>query len=147
MSRPQTLKEATVVAVAGHKTFGNAIDEFIDEFYLDHPNKKMQQRRIDDAPDVTGDPLQDAWLGAVGEHLARRWDLDVPAWTRRPEHFALDRPKFIPDSRALHPILLAESPAAFRSRMLFTFAEPLQRARFPGDLKCDNMTPHSRTEP
>jgi hypothetical protein len=25
----------------------------------------------------------------------------------------------------------AESPSAFRSRMIFTFVEPLQRARFP----------------
>jgi hypothetical protein len=27
--------------------------------------------------------------------------------------------------------LICESPAAFRSRMIFTFAEPLRRARFP----------------
>lgn len=145
MSRPQTLKEVATVAMSGLKTFGNAIDEFIDEFYLDHPNKRMQQRRIDEAPATTGDSLQDAWLGAVGEHLARRWALNVPAWTRRPEHYAVRRPIFIPDSRALRPVLLAESPAAFRSRMLFTFAEPLQRARFPRDPGSEKMPPHSRT--
>jgi hypothetical protein len=27
--------------------------------------------------------------------------------------------------------LICESPGAFRSRMIFTFAEPLRRARFP----------------
>jgi hypothetical protein len=46
---PQTLKEASAMAVAGLKTFGNAIDEFIDE-YLDHPSKKMQQRSSRSAP-------------------------------------------------------------------------------------------------
>jgi hypothetical protein len=131
MSRPLTLKDVAAAAISGEKTFGDAMDEFVDTFYGDHSNKPMQQRRIADAPAAMGDPSQDAWLGAVGEHLARRWGLDVPPWTRRPQHYALDRPKFIPDSRALRSVLLVESPTAFRSRMIFTFVEPLQRARFP----------------
>jgi hypothetical protein len=135
MSRPLTLKDVAAAAIAGEKTFGDAMDEFVDTFYIDHPNKTMQQRRIADAPVATGDPSQDAWLGAVGEHLARRWGLEVPAWTRRPQHYALDRPKFIPDSRALRSVLLVESPTAFRSRLIFTFAEPLQRARFPREAR------------
>jgi hypothetical protein len=55
----------------------------------------------------------------------------VPAWTQRPEHFALERPVFHPDSRALRGVLIVESPPAFRSRLIFTRVEPLDRARFP----------------
>jgi hypothetical protein len=82
-----------------------------------------------------GNPSQDAWIAAIAEHLARRWGLAVPPWTRRPEHYALSRPKFVPDSLALRSVLLAESPAPFRSRLIFTFFEPLQRARFPREAR------------
>ena len=133
MSRPQNLREVASATIAGTKSFGNAIDEFIDTFYLDHPDKARQQRRLNEPPVIVGDPFIDAWIGAVGEHLARRWNLDVPAWTRRPEHYQLSRPAFVPDSKALRGTLIAESPPAFRARMIFTFVEPLQRARFPRD--------------
>ncbi len=70
-------------------------------------------------------------MAAVGEHLARRWGLQVPAWTSRPEGYALTELIFVPPSAALHDVLIAENPQAFRSRSIYTFAEPLQRARFP----------------
>jgi len=135
MSRPQSLSEVSSVVIAGTKPFAHAIDEFLDTFYLDHPDKLRQQRRIDDAPAIVGDTFVDSWIGAVGEHLARRWDLAVPAWTRRPAHYALSLPRFVPGSKALRRTLLLESPPAFRSRLLFTFVEPLQRARFPREVK------------
>lgn len=134
MSRPQNFREVVAVTIAGTKSFANAIDEFVDTFYLDHPDKIRQQRRLDELPAFVGDPFIDAWIGAVGEHLARRWNLEVPAWTRRPEHNRLTRPTFVPDSKALRGTLMTESPPAFRSRMIFTFVEPLQRARFPRDV-------------
>jgi hypothetical protein len=131
MSRPQTLDEVARIARAHPSDFAIALDELVDEFYLDHPDKAAQQRRLDPIPDAVGDPLIDAWIGAVGEHLAQRWGLRVPPWTQRPEHVALETPVFHPDSRALRGILLVESPPAFRSRLLFTRVEPLARARFP----------------
>ncbi len=131
MSRPQTLVEVAEVARARASDFAIALDEFVDEFYLDHPNKAAQQRRLDPVPETVGVPLIDAWIGAAGEHLAHRWGLHVPAWTQRPQHFALEEPAFLPDSRALRGVLIVESPPAFRSRLLFTRAEPLGRARFP----------------
>jgi hypothetical protein len=131
VSRPATLKQAVVMALAGSKSFGDAVDEFVDAFYLDHGRGERQQAMIDEAPPLTGEPAKDAWIGAVGEHLAGRWGLKIPAWSRRPGHYRLGLPKFIPETVALRPTLLSESPAAFRSRMIFTFAEPLQRARFP----------------
>jgi hypothetical protein len=118
-----------------HACWGKAVrvrvDEFLDDFYLSHPDKARQQPRIDEAPDPIGKAADDAWLGAVGEHLANRWGLLVPSWTMRQQHFALTEPLFVPNTRALKPMLLAESPPAFRSRNIFTVAEPLQRARFP----------------
>jgi hypothetical protein len=134
MSRPQTLAEVARIARAQRTDFAMALDEFADEFYLDHPDKSAQQQRIDVVPEIVGDAVIDAWIGAVGEHLAQRWELRVPAWTQRPEHFALEDPVFIPDSRPLRGVLIVESPPAFRSRLLFTRIEPLARARFPMDV-------------
>jgi hypothetical protein len=131
MARPQTLAEVAEIARAKPPDFAMALDEFVDEFYLDHPDKAAQQRRLDPIPEPVGDACVDAWIGAAGEHLAQRWGLRVPAWTRRSAHFALQAPVFMPDSRALRGVLIVESPPAFRSRLLFTRAEPLARARFP----------------
>jgi len=131
VSRPQNLAEVVSIARKDGSDFAMALDEFLDEFYLDHPNKEAQQRRLDPIPEPVGDPLIDAWIGATGEHLAQRWGLRVPAWCYRPEHNALQDPQFYPPSRALRGVLIVESPPAFRSRLLFTRVEPLARARFP----------------
>lgn len=131
MLRPQTLADVARIAKESPPEVYTALNEFADEFYLDHPEKQAQQGRIDPIPEPVGEPLIDALIGAVGEHLAQRWGLSVPDWTRRPVHFALEEPHFLPDSRALRGALIVESPPAFRSRLLFTGAEPLDRARFP----------------
>ena len=134
MRRPQTLAEVSRIARDDPSEFGLALREFLDEFYLDHPDKDAQAHRIAEAATITGDPFTDAWIGAAGEHLARRWGLEVPLWTRRPEHDRLTRPRFVPDAAALRGMLLVMSPPAFRARLLFTVAEPLTRARFPRDV-------------
>lgn len=135
MARPPTLSEVARIAASDREAFADAHDGFLDAFYLDHPDKACQQARIDPEPAIVGDRFVDAWIGAVGEHLALRWDLTVPDWTRREEHFALTLPRFVPDTRALRGTLLLMSPPAFRSRMLFTHVEPLKRARFPRDVE------------
>jgi hypothetical protein len=73
---------------------------------------------------------QDAYLGAMAEHLARRWGLAVPGWVDEPRRF-LDRPYFVDNLQLMKPVLLRDSPIAFRRRLIFTEAEPLRRARFP----------------
>jgi hypothetical protein len=60
--------------------------------------------------------------------------LKVPDWTLRSFHFALQQPIFLPANPALRGIVIVESPPAFRSRLIFTRAEPLARARFPADV-------------
>jgi hypothetical protein len=106
MARPQALSEVAQISRAQAADFAMALNEFTDEFYLDHPDKAAQQQRIDPVPELVGD----ARIGAAGEHLAQRWGLRVPAWTQRPQHFALDAPVFMPDSRALRGVLIVESP-------------------------------------
>jgi hypothetical protein len=129
--RPQTLADVAEIARQNSSEFPMALDEFVDEFYLDHPDKMAQQRRLDVIPSSVANPLIDAWIGAAGEHLAQRWGLRVPNWTQRDIHFALQDPVFLPPDVALRGIVIVESPPAFRSRLIFTRAEPLARARFP----------------
>jgi len=82
-------------------------------------------------PPRLADACDHAMLGAVGEHLARRCDLPaVPAWTDDPSRF-LHEPYFTTPIEKLKAMLLAQSPLAFRRRMIFTEAEPLRRARMP----------------
>jgi hypothetical protein len=105
---------------------------FLDEFYGDRA-LEMRRARIEEDPGVTGDPKLDALIGAIGEHLCHRWNLgDPPVWTQDPARFRLAKPWFLGPER-MKGFLLAESPSAYRRRLIFTEAEPLRRARMPRD--------------
>jgi hypothetical protein len=108
--------------------FVDAVSEFLDEFYLSGPAER--QHMISEEPKLTGVAFQDAYVGAVGEHLARRWALGIPAWSDDPQRF-LDKPHFPEYMELAKPVFLRDSPIAFRRRLIFTEAEPLRRARFP----------------
>jgi hypothetical protein len=77
----------------------------------------------------------DAWLGAIGEHLAQRWNLEVPPWTQDIPFMGGQKPSFWPDEALARDIQIVETPPAFRRRLLFTYAEPLMNAKFPTDRK------------
>ncbi len=88
----QLLRERRVVGEVA--VFGGAaiaLSEFLDEFYPSGPSER--QGMIGEQPALTGVAFQDAYVGAVGEHLARRWGLDIPAWADDPRRF-LERPHF-----------------------------------------------------
>ena len=106
---------------------GLALSEFLDEFY---GNPERRRTMIADEPARLADAREHAVLGAVGEHLARRWNLAVPAWTDDASRF-LHEPYFTTPIQDLKAMLLAQSPQAFRRRMIFTEAVPLRRARMP----------------
>lgn len=139
--RPQTLREVAEIARANPRLLQPKLSEFLDEFYGDHGDPAGQQRRIDDEPPLIGNALHDAWIAAVGEHLALRWGLRGPQWVERPQGFELADPVFMGPQNA-KAILLAESPYPFRRRMIFIEEEPLRRASFPGKARCvfDGMT-------
>lgn len=129
MSRPDTLAEVARRASAGESTFDVGLRELLDHFYL-HP--EARQAAIDPAPQLLPDPRHNATLGAVAEHLARRWGLRIPTWTEHPSRF-LNRPYFPTAIEDLKAMLLAQSPLAFRRRLIFVEAEPLRRATMPRD--------------
>jgi hypothetical protein len=112
--------------------FSVLLDEFLDGFY-EETDPVRRGAMIDEEPSWTGDERKDAYIGAVGEHLARRWGLAIPAWTENPRR-AVAEPWFVGMMGVgLAPLLLVESPIAFRRRRIFTEAEPLRRARMPID--------------
>jgi hypothetical protein len=127
--RPQTLKEAVQRILMGEEE-RFPIGEFCDEFYLRHGNTAEQQAMIQEAPPLAGRQPLDAYVGAIGEHLARRWGLSIPSWVEEESRF-LDTPFWVDDLQLMKPILLRDSPIAFRRRFIFTEAEPLRRGRFP----------------
>lgn len=130
--RPNTLAEVARRIADGEDTFDRALSEFLDTFYvwLREGQCATAQSAIADEPIPLADPVLNAVLGAVGEHLARRWGLSVPTWTGHPSRF-LKRPHFTTPLEGFKALCLAESPASFRRRLIFTEAEPLRRARFP----------------
>ncbi len=125
MIRPDTLAEM-VRWIQDGMTFRMASARFLDGFYTAEGTDR--QHMLDPRPDLTGDALTDALVGAMGEHLAQRWGLRPPRWVEEPERF-LRTPWFATRLRGLHSRLSVESPLAFRRRMLFVEREPLNRAR------------------
>lgn len=132
--RPRSLADVARRAAIDPADFAIACDEFCDMLYLAYPDREAMQALLAPAPDPTGDARIDAWIGAIGEHLASRWGLATPGWVFRPDHDRLSGPDFMPRSPAMRDIVLAESPPAFRARRIFTVAEPLVRARWPRDV-------------
>lgn len=129
MKRPDTLIDVAAVSQPGSPLHGHAMAGFLDTFYM---NPDRRQAMIDPEPPMIGYPKMDAYLAAVAEHLARRWGLGIPAWTHSPAR-TLHEPVFATTIEELKPMLLAQSPLAFRKRMIFVEHEPLSRARMPRD--------------
>ena len=104
-----------------------AMAGFLDTFYT---QPARRQAMIEPEPELTGKAHLDAFLATVAEHLARRWTLSIPTWTFNPAR-TLHEPFFATSIEALKPLLLVQSPLAFRKRMIFVEHEPLSRARMP----------------
>jgi hypothetical protein len=121
--RPRTLQEVSCRVAAGDQQFDPAVNEFLDTFYA-YPDAR--EAAIARAPEPL-DPLRDAYLAAVAEHLAQVYGLDVPGWA---EHAGMDlrRPYFAGGLESLKALLQVESPTAFRRRMLFVSKNALSRA-------------------
>lgn len=134
MQRPATLAEVAVRRRTG-EDFGFLLSEFLDTFYGTLSDDAVNAAAlIADAPAALDEAHEHAMLGAAAEHLARRWNLPIPAWSNDPSRF-LSRPYFTSRLDGFKALLFAESPLAFRRRMIFTEAEPFRRARMPRETK------------
>ena len=127
--RPGSLAEL-VERAASDGDWEHHLREFLDTFYGHDGDPARQLAMIEREPGLLGLERADAFLGGVGEHLARRWGLPIPGWVRDEARY-LRLAMFVPDERRLRSLLLAASPVAFRARLIFTGPDPLQRARFP----------------
>jgi hypothetical protein len=127
---PRSLAEVVEQHRSG-RDFWLALNEFLDEFYAAGDER---QNMIEQEPALIGDPRLDAYIGAVGEHMAERWHLDhIPRWTLAKERF-LNCPWFPgAETPKLHDLQLVYSPIGFRRRDIFTEAEPLRRPGMPRD--------------
>ncbi|MDX6720286.1 MAG: hypothetical protein QOJ63_2540 [Solirubrobacteraceae bacterium] len=120
----QSLAGVARRALAG-ESFDLAARELLDELAL-LQSDAQRTRALAEEPPLTGDPRHDAYLGALGEHFALRFDIDRPQWVTRPERF-LDRFWFKSGVPGFRAIAIAQSPAAFRRRGIFIAAGALER--------------------
>jgi hypothetical protein len=123
MARPHTIAEVAKRRLAGVQQFDAAVREFIDSWQMSSASQRLAC--------IVEEPAQinrlcDAYLGALAEHLALSQKCPAPAWTERPSRF-LTEPHFAGGLESLKPILLAESPLAFRRRLIFISANALSR--------------------
>lgn len=128
--RPASLREV-VERAREDGDWDHHLQNFLDAFYARDGDLTAQAAMIAEEPGFLGQARPDAFLGGVGEHLARRWRLpSIPSWVRHEARY-LTTAMFVPDERNLRQYLLCVSPVAFRPRLIFTGPDPLQRARFP----------------
>jgi hypothetical protein len=122
--RPRSLQDVSRRVAVGELPFDHAVREFLDSFYA---RTDERQSALAEPPDLL-EPIRDAYLAAVAEHLARTYHLDVPVWVER-RGLDLKRPFFAGGLESLKARLLVESPTAFRRRMIFVSADALSRPR------------------
>ena len=72
--------------------------------------------------------MHDAYVAAVAEHLARVYGLRIPDWSETHGNELLET-FFAGGLQSLKGVLVAESPTAFRRRLLFVSKDALSRPR------------------
>jgi len=119
--RPRSLAEVAVAAKAEGDVYAR-LREFLDRFYRDAGARRGM---LAEEPALLADAVANAYLAAAAEHLAIRYRVPIPAWVHGQQRF-LHMPHFAgpPGMKAM---LLAESPTAFRRRMIFVGYDPLGR--------------------
>ncbi len=125
--RPKTLTEVAQLTLRGD-SFDRCLANFLDEFY-DRPSFAA----ISESPKLLSPTrgelgrIQDSYLAATAEELARRYSLTFPDWIAGEER-KMHRPWFASPLGSLRAILLLESPVSFRARNLFVSENVLSRA-------------------
>src|SRR5260221_11358464 len=98
LTRPGALAEVQrLVRVDGEK-LRFCLAGFLDQFYSDR-DPASRYARISDDPGLSGEERLDALMGAIGEHLSRRWQLGPPPpWTEGSAP-VLSHPRFMGPER------------------------------------------------
>jgi hypothetical protein len=122
--KPRTLGEVIRRVKTGEQKFDPSLREFLDSFYA---NPDQRPRAIEERPALL-DAVHDAYVAAVAEHLARVYGLPIPEWSENHGN-GLHDPFFAGGLQSLKGVLLAESPTAFRRRLLFVSKDALSRPR------------------
>jgi hypothetical protein len=125
MPRPQNIAEIARRAIEGSQGFDAACRELLDEWQSMDGSRRLGA--LAQEPASVG-RIEDAYLAALAEHLALSARLPAPAWTDAPQRF-LSEPFFSGGLESLKAILLAESPLAFRRRLIFISVDGLSRPR------------------
>lgn len=97
------------------------IREFLDAIRLHAAEDLIAERPADVA-----NPVHQAYLGALAEHVATSRRMPVPAWVTEPDRF-LDHLWFGADHAGFEALCLVQSPAAFRRRGIFISRGRLMR--------------------
>ena len=122
--KPATLDEVVRRVNAGEQQFDPSLREFLDWFYM---SPRLRQQAFEERP-ASIDAVHDAYVAAVAEHLARVYGLRIPEWTEVHGN-GLREPFFAGGLQSLKGVLVAESPTAFRRRLLFVSKDALSRPR------------------
>lgn len=120
----QTLAGVAQRACSG-EDFHRAVREFLDEFAL-RGDASLRFDAISEKPLSTGEPRQDAYLGALAEHLAVTHGLERPSWSVEPDRF-LPSFWFVSETPGFRAISISQAPAAFRRRNVFVPERSLHR--------------------
>ena len=126
LSRSDSLRSVSVAVTRG-ADFDPLVREFLDTFYVASSSDRQASLRSEPG---SLSPVKDAYLGAIAEHLALRFGLETPMWANAPRRF-LAEPFFAGGMESLKPLLLVESPLAFRRRLIFISQNALSRPRDP----------------
>lgn len=102
-----------------------AVREFLDEFAL-RGDDLSRTDAIAEKPLLTGEPRQDAYLGALAEHLAVTYALERPSWSVEADRF-LPHFWFVSEVPGFRAISISQAPAAFRRRNVFVPERSLHR--------------------
>jgi hypothetical protein len=124
--KPRTLCEVVRRVKNGEQKFDPSLREFLDAFYA---HAGLRLAALQDRP-ASIDAVHDAYIAAVAEHLSRSHGLPIPEWSEKHGN-GLHEPFFAGGLQSLKGVLLAESPTAFRRRLLFVSRDALSRPRLP----------------
>jgi len=120
--RPPSIQEVSLL-IRSWEDFRVHFYDWLDDFY-GFPGERERMVRDEIVP--LSDRRLEAFMAAAVHHLCLRHGTPVPPWVND-ERYVLRDPWFYPGEVSVRAVEFVESPAAFRARNIFTFANVLER--------------------